>query len=122
MLFDNHTSWGQFADTLGPLATSLSGTVSNLGVLFDSSFKFDKQVSSVVKSSFYQLRQVSKAKHYIPHRDLEKLIHAFVTSRLDYCNSLYFGLHSTLLHRLQVVQNAAARLLTRTARFASIMI
>lgn len=43
-----------------------------------------------------------------------------MTSRLDYCNSLYFGLNSTLLHRLQIVQNAAARLLTGTGRRVSI--
>lgn len=94
-----------------------SDTVRNLGVLFDSSFKLDKQVSAVVRSSFYQLRLISRARHYIPYNDLEKLIHAFVTSRLDYCNSLYSGLHVTLLHRLQTVQNAAARILTKTKKF-----
>ncbi len=40
------------------------------------------------------------------------VIHAFITSRLDYCNSLYLGLPKSLLARLQMVQNAAARLLT----------
>lgn len=119
VLLDNHIPRGQFTDTFGPLAAFPSGTVNNLGVLFDSSFKFDKQVSSVVKSSFYQLRQISKAKHCTARKDLEKLIHSFVTSRLDYCISLYFGLHSALLHRLQLVQNAAARLLAATGRFAS---
>uniref|UniRef100_A0A669EXB8 Reverse transcriptase domain-containing protein n=1 Tax=Oreochromis niloticus TaxID=8128 RepID=A0A669EXB8_ORENI len=93
---------------------------SNLGILLDSSLKFDKQVSAVVRSSFNQLRLISKAKHYIPHNDLEKLIHAFVTSRLDYCNSLYIGLSSSLLVRLQTVQNAAARLLTGSRKFSSI--
>lgn len=62
-------------------------TVSNLGVFLDSSFKRDKQVSSVERSSFYQLSQISKAKPYIPRKDLEKRIHAFVTPRLDYCNA-----------------------------------
>ncbi|XP_025999829.1 nectin-4-like isoform X1 [Astatotilapia calliptera] len=95
-----------------PFASSPSDYASNLGILLDSSFKFDKQVSAVVKSSFNQLRLISKAKRYIPHNDLEKLIHAFVTYRLDYCNSLYIGLSSSLLVRLQTVQNAAARLLT----------
>lgn len=43
-----------------------------------------------------------------------------MTSRIDYCSSLYFGLQSVHLHRLQLVQNAAARLLTGTGKFASI--
>ena len=48
--------------------------------------------------------------------DLEKAVHAFISSRLDYCNVLYFGIDQTLLHRLQLVQNAAVRLLTKTGR------
>ena len=46
----------------------------------------------------------------------EKLIHAFVTSRLDYCNSLMHGIHDYQLKKLQSVQNAAARLVTRTKK------
>ncbi len=45
---------------LGSLAPYV--TVPNLGVKFDSDFKFDKQISSVIKSSFYQLRQIAKFK------------------------------------------------------------
>ncbi len=39
-------------------------------------------------------------------------MHAFVSSRLDYCNSLYVGISQSTLSRLQIVQNATARLLT----------
>ena len=42
---------------------------------------------------------------------------AFVISRLDYCNSLFYGLPSTQLRKLQAVQNAAARLICNTPRF-----
>ncbi len=44
------------------------------------------------------------------------MIHAFITSKLDYCNSLYTGISQTALSRLQLVQNAAARLLTRSQK------
>ena len=40
------------------------------------------------------------------------LVHAFVSSRLDYCNSVLAGVSGQLLRRLQVIQNAAARLVT----------
>ncbi|KAI2660342.1 RNA-directed DNA polymerase from mobile element jockey [Labeo rohita] len=48
--------------------------------------------------------------------DLEKAVHAFISSRLDYCNALYTGLNQSLLNRLQLVQNAAARLLSNTSK------
>ena len=48
--------------------------------------------------------------------DFEKVIDAFVTTRLDYCNSLYVGLNKATLSRLQLVQNAAALLLTGTRK------
>ena len=47
---------------------------------------------------------------------MQILIHAFVTSRLDYCNSLYNGISDGLMKRLQSVQNAAARLVTGLGR------
>ncbi len=47
----------------------------------------------------------------------EKLIHAFMTSRLDYCNALFGGCSSRLINKLQMVQNAAARVPTRTRKY-----
>lgn len=96
---------------LGPLASNIQDPVRNLGVIFDSSLLFNKQISAVVKSSFYQLRQIAKIKSLLSPSNLEIVIHSFITSRLDYCNSLYSGLPQNALSRLQLVQNAAARLL-----------
>ncbi len=47
----------------------------------------------------------------------EMLIHAFMTSRLDYCNALLGGCSACLINKLQMVQNAAARVLTRTRKY-----
>ena len=77
---------------------------------------FNNQVTKVVQSCFFQLRNIAKIKSFLSYSDLEKVIHAFISSRLDYCNSLYSGLNKKTISRLQLVQNAAARLLTNTRR------
>ncbi len=67
----------------------------------------------MVKASFFQLCLLDKAKPFLNRSDLEKAIHAFISSRLDYCN---VGVSQSSLNRLQLVQNAAARLLTNTRK------
>jgi len=77
-----------WSNALGHWSSNLQNMVRNLGVIFDSSLNFNKQVSSVVKGSFYQLRTVAKLKPFLSKKDLETVNCAFVSSRLDYCNSL----------------------------------
>jgi len=96
---------------LGPLTPYNTKCARNLHFLFHSSLKFAKQISAVVKSCFYQLRLLSKVKSILSRSNLEIAIHAFVTSRLDNCNSLYYGISQASISLLQLVQNAAARLL-----------
>lgn len=91
--------------------------VKNLGVKIDKDLKFDSQIKAVVKSSFFQLRQLSKIKPILQRQHFEAVIHAFVTTRLDYCNALYVGVSGSSVARLQLVQNAAARLLTGTRKY-----
>ncbi len=49
--------------------------------------------------------------------DAEKLVHAFMTFRLDYCNALLGGCPASSINKLQIVQNAAARVLTRSRKY-----
>ncbi len=102
---------------LGELTPFCKPVVKNLGVLFDNTLKFDKQINSVIKSGFFHLHLVAKVKPFLSFKDCEKVVHAFVFSRLDYCNSLYVGVCQTTLNRLQLLQNAAARLLTGTRKW-----
>ncbi len=105
---------------LGYFAQWITPCVKNLGVLLDSSLKFDKQINNVVRSCFFHLRHLAKVKNLLSTQSFEKVIHAFVTSRLDYCNSLYYGINQSSMERLQLVQNAAARILTGTRTFQHI--
>lgn len=56
-------------------------SIKNLGVLFDISLKFDKQINSVVKSCFYHIRLLLVA--LAPSKSLKKVIHAFISTQLD---------------------------------------
>lgn len=90
--------------------------MKSLGFIFDSEIKFDFQINAVVKNSFFYLRYIAKLKSILSFRDLEKVVHAFVSSRLDYCNALYLCVSQASLSRLQLVQTSAARLLTGTKK------
>jgi len=70
--------------------------------------------TSVTKS---QLRQLRSIKQSLTLQATKTLVHAFVSSRLDYCNSVLAGVSGQLLHRLQVIQNAAARLVTGVRKY-----
>ncbi len=49
--------------------------------------------------------------------DAKKLVHVFMTSRLDYCNALLRGCPASSINKLQIVQNAAARVLSRSIKY-----
>ncbi|KAI5085272.1 hypothetical protein C0J45_3289, partial [Silurus meridionalis] len=65
----------------------------------------------------FHLRNIAKIRNMMLLQDAEKLVHAFVTSRLDYCNALLSGCWSKCRNKLQLVQNAAARVLTRSRKY-----
>ncbi len=109
-------SINNLSSSLGVLSNNVRKEARNLGVVFDSELSFDVPVTKVVQSCFAQLRQLTKIKSFLSLADLEKVIHAFISSRLDYCKALYSGISKRNLQRLQLIQNAAARLLTRTKK------
>ena len=46
-------------------------------------------------------------------------IHSFITSRIDFCNSLYFTLPDYARNQIQTIQNSCAKCLTGARRFDS---
>ena len=71
---------------------------------------------SLSRSRFFHLRRLRSIKQSLTPDANKTLVHAFVSNRLDCCNSLLAGVSNQLLQRLQVVQNAAARLVTGARR------
>ena len=93
--------------------------VCNLRVVLDSRFSFDSHIRELRKSCFYQLRRLNSVRAYIPLAQFAILIHSFITSRIDFCNLVYFTLPDYCRSRIQTIQNSCAKCLTGTRRFDS---
>ncbi|KAF7659347.1 hypothetical protein LDENG_00299430 [Lucifuga dentata] len=84
--------------------------------MLDISMSLDCHVKQLTHSSFFHPKNIAKLRSVVSQAEMEMIIHAFISSRLDYCKSLFNCLYRTCLHCLQTVQNAAAWLLTKFTR------
>jgi hypothetical protein len=94
-----------------------SKTAKNLGATFDEHMTLKPHISALVKSCNWQLRRIGQIRKFLNREASERLIHAFVSSRLDNGNSLLYGLPDNQIARLQRVHNTAARILTLTKKY-----
>jgi len=116
--------WHQLNKTLPQTLTLRNGTVlqfstavKNLGVLIDNQLTMADHIAAVCQSGFFQLRQLRSIRQSLTPVAVKTLVHAFISSRLDYCNQLFVGVTGRLLDKLQSLQNAAARLVTGARKF-----
>lgn len=116
--YRNGPSFDNF--NIGDETLPTTASAKSLGVIFDEHMSFDAHVSGVCKSSFYHLRNLSKIRKYLTKESSEVAVHAFVTSKLDYCNSLLYGSPKYQLKKLQRVQNTAARIVCHVSKFQHI--
>ena len=105
---------------LDGVSAASSAVIKNLGVTFYPELSFVTHIKNTSRIAFFHLRNIVKIRKMLSVHDGEKLVHAFVTSRLDYYNALLSGCANASLKPLQLVQSAAALILTRTKRFEHI--
>ena len=94
--------------------------VKNLGVTIDQHLSLYSHVNNIVRNAFLNIREISFYRRYLTLDAAKTLMHAYVTSRVDYCNSLLFGLPNNMMRKLQSVLNTAARVVTKTRKYDSI--
>ena len=94
--------------------------VRNIGCWFDSRLTMASHITKLCASSFYYIYDIRRIRKYLSRQSAEILVHAFITSRLDYCNGLLYGLPECLLNKLQRIQNDCARLIFREQKFCHV--
>ena len=75
----------------------------DIGVNFDSNMTMSPQVNNIVKATFYHLRKIAKVRKFISPSTTEVLIHAFVSSKLYFCNALFYGIPKYQIRKLQYI-------------------
>ena len=94
--------------------TNPASSVRNLGVIFDHDFNFRCHISCVCRTCFYHMWDIQRIRKHLSLKNAKTLAHALVTSRVDYCNSLLFGVACREIIHLQGVQKCLARIVTKS--------
>ena len=99
---------------IGDYLVPINKEVCNLGAMFDKHLTMSCHINKICRSPSLALRNIGRVRKYLNQQSTERLVHAFITSRLDYCNSLLYGIPAKKINKLQRLQNSAARLVTRS--------
>ena len=89
----------------------------NLEIIVQNNLKMDIFVNSIYRSSSFALYRIQQIRKFLDQKSTEMLVHAFITCRLDQCNSLLYGLPQSQITKLQRIQNSAARLVTLSRKY-----
>ena len=86
------------------------------GSLWTTIYRWHLKYRTLCRSAYYHLSRIAKIRHSLTTSVCKSLIHGLVTSRLDYGNAMLFGIADRLLHRLEMVQRSAARVVMQIRR------
>ena len=99
--------------SIGKETISPTNWCQSLRVMLDSPFTMDTQINSLCRATHFQLRNIAAIWYHLRTLATEQPIHSLVSLRLDYCNSLLYGVPKYKINYLQRVQNIAVRIVTR---------
>ena len=94
------------------IVIELTERVRDLGVTLDKNLSLTYHINETCKKATNSIRSIGHIRKYLTKENLKLLVNALVISRLDYCNSILYGLPKQELDKLQRIQNTAARLIT----------
>ena len=85
----------------------------NLGVFFDEHLTMEHHIKKMCQKGYYHLKNIVSIRNSLKKKDTEKLVHAFISSTLDYGNALLYGTSHKHINKLQVLQNSAAKIIEK---------
>ena len=97
-----------------------SQSARNLGFIFDKHISFSDHISALSKSCYHHIRALRCIRSYIDLHTNKTIATSIVHSKLDYCNSLYYGFPKYQINRLQYIQNALAQTVVQAPKFQHI--
>jgi hypothetical protein len=103
--------------TFANTTVACCSSVRNLGVIFEEDLSLSKHITQVCRSCHFLIRQLRTIRPMLDYDSAVLLANALVSSKLDFCNSLYSGLPKSSLHKLQLVQNSLARSVFSARKF-----
>ena len=95
---------------MGGSSICCSETAMNLGVIFDSAMNLESHIAHVSKIAYMNLRNI---RNVLKAQSASQLIYALIQSRIDYCNSILYGMSDSVISYLHHIQNTAARILAK---------
>jgi len=85
--------------------------------LFYLSINMYEHVTSVCRAAYYHLKNMHCLKSFLTKEALITVVYAFATSRIDYRNSVLYGISDYNINRLQRIQNSAACIVINTRKY-----
>ena len=95
-------------------------SAKNLGTWMDNNLNLKINVNNTCKAAYYHPTNVRRIRKYLDEKTTQTLIHALIIGRIDYCNSILYGLPAKELAKLQRLQNSAARIIFNIPRMCHI--
>src|SRR6218665_2004146 len=89
---------------------------SNLGVIFDQNLSFSDHITQLSRSCFIYIRDLPRIRLMLDLKTASTIAASIVHAKLGYCNSLFLNIDFTHINRLQAIQNALARAVTKTPK------
>ena len=89
---------------VGKSMITQSSKVRDLGVIFDQFLNFDDHITAICRSTHFHIRNIDKIRNLLSYDACSTIIHALISCRLDYCNSILYNVPKSKTDRLQRLQ------------------